>query len=645
MKPNILKEALDKMRSTTASPDQVQEASKRVLQNLEARYSTVTPFPSADSRIEGCEDFRALIPAYLSSTLSDARKLLLQDHLRECVRCRKALDALHRGGAAETAVRTVRTGASQGRRRTVYRLAWGVAAVALLAVALQTNTVRDIVWPIDVHATALNVDGGLYSVGGQQAHSMNAGQRIDRNQPVRTGNNSGAVLELADGSRIEMSARAELSLDRASDGMKIQLERGNIIVTAAKQGSGHLYVETKDCTVSVVGTVFSVSAAAKGSRVSVIEGQVRVDQGNSTVALTPGQQTVTNTAMERVAVSDDIAWSRDFELHLNLLKEVSAFSNDFSKRIETAEMRHTSTLIPLVPENTLILASLPNASRSFADAYATFRQRIDENAQLKDWWSKNASGAAGHPSMDEIANRVSRVGAYLGPEIVIAIPVDPDVDPPVFLANVTSAAGLTAALQTIPTNMVVSIDDQLLVISSDAKQVQRILGFRRQPSLNPFAKTALYAKLAQAYTEGVGWLFAADLQRLVGASGTAQASQTGFEDVQQLLIEQKTGSAGGAYRAVLGFNATRQGMAAWLAEPAPMGVLEFVSPNAYGVAAVLTKDPTLIFDDVFKMIRADPEALSNFQKFQNENRLDIRSDLAAAPVSYTHLTLPTILRV
>src|SRR5206468_6244289 len=118
---------------------------------------------------------------------------------------------------------------------------------------------------------------------------ISAGQRIDRSQIVRTGNSSAAVLQLADGSRIEMNARSELSLDRARHGVRINLNRGDIIVTAAKQHGGHLYAATKDVGVTVVGTVFEVSSGVKGSRVTVIEGQVRVQQGQTVQPLRPGQ--------------------------------------------------------------------------------------------------------------------------------------------------------------------------------------------------------------------------------------------------------------------------------------------------------------------------------------------------------------------
>src|SRR5215470_17655569 len=42
--------------------------------------------------LRGCEDFRTLFASYLQKTLSDARRLLVEDHLRECVNCRKAMD-------------------------------------------------------------------------------------------------------------------------------------------------------------------------------------------------------------------------------------------------------------------------------------------------------------------------------------------------------------------------------------------------------------------------------------------------------------------------------------------------------------------------------------------------------------------------
>jgi hypothetical protein len=96
-----------------------------------------------------------------------------------------------------------------------------------------------------------------------------------------------------------------------------------------------------------------------------------------------------------------------------------------------------------------------------------------------------------------------------------------------------------------------------------------------------------------------------------------------------LLVEQKTGSGGAAYRATLAFNNQRSGMAAWLAEPSPMGSLEFISPAAYGMAGVVTKEPLLMFDDLAAMFQSNGQAWQDFLNYQAEHRVDIRRDLIA----------------
>ena len=136
--------------------------------------------------------------------------------------------------------------------------------------------------------------------------------------PLATAVADGAY-ELVDGSRVEVRPQTSLSFERADDGLRILLEDGGIIVNAAKQRTGHLYVHTKDVTVSVVGTVFLVNVEPEGSRVAVIEGEVRVRQGASEKKLLPGDQMATSPGIHLLPVVEEIAWSRNAPEHHALL--------------------------------------------------------------------------------------------------------------------------------------------------------------------------------------------------------------------------------------------------------------------------------------------------------------------------------------
>jgi uncharacterized protein (TIGR03435 family) len=149
---------------------------------------------------------------------------------------------------------------------------------------------------------------------------IQAEPRIRPNERLRSGE-GGALIALADRSRVEVRAQSELAFERAGDGIRIRLYKGGVIVTAAKQGQGHLYVQTRDMTVSVLGTVFLVNAEEEGSRVAVIQGEVQVQQDATAKKLIPGQQVATSPSMELRPVREEISWSRHAEEHFALLQQ------------------------------------------------------------------------------------------------------------------------------------------------------------------------------------------------------------------------------------------------------------------------------------------------------------------------------------
>jgi FecR protein/Putative zinc-finger len=639
----ILQAGLERMRESHATESQINESAARVLNSLRHENAKVLPMERGQAhRINSCGDFQSLIPAYFDGSLASARRLLLEDHIHECVVCRKALEALSRHGGPDSASSLHSKEAPSGfRKARLLPWAAALAAAAVVLIALQTTVLRDLIWPIDVHAMVQSVDGGLYRASGEVVQPVAAGQRIERSQVVRTGSGSRAILELPDGSRIEMNSRSEVWLDRARDGVRINLNRGEMIVTAAKQHGGHLYAATKEVGVAVVGTVFEVNAGVRGSRVTVLEGEVKVQQGASNRSLRRGEQFSTDAAMGTVPVATEIGWSRDLAKYL-------AFMDAAQQVAQTAvaiPVRHTSDLVPLVPADTVLFASLPNISQPLADSYRLFKQRLLENATLSDWWQQGATGGFG-PILDQIIDRVTRVGGYLGGEVIFAFAQNPSTEAPVLLADTSATDQLVSEL--IGMNARVArteaevrsfagtrgglffVGDGLMIASADANQILRALQYRAQPDTNPFKTTALYGRLAEEYGQGIGWLVAADLERLIANSpAAASLQQSGIGNMQQLIVEQKAAAGDAGYRATLAFNQQRSGIAAWLAEPSPMGALEFVAPSAYGAAGVITKDPLLMFDELLSIIQGNEQARESFLNYQTENRVDIRRDLVA----------------
>src|SRR5262245_7282277 len=156
----------------------------------------------------------------------------------------------------QTKIRLERTGRPERvKERVRLTRRWGqlsiiaVAAVLVLIVFMRMHTLRDFRQEIEIYAVVESADGGLFQASGGQA--LHVGNKIEHGDIVRSDRGIGTVLALADGSHIEMRPQSTLSLERATDGVRIRLDTGGIIVAAAKQSAGHLYVQTKDVVVSV----------------------------------------------------------------------------------------------------------------------------------------------------------------------------------------------------------------------------------------------------------------------------------------------------------------------------------------------------------------------------------------------------------
>lgn len=629
--------------------------------------------PSHEIRhIRGCDDFQALIPAYLSGQLAAARVLLFEDHTRECVPCRKAFNAARAGRSHST---TAKAPVEVNRARNLWNPSmtqWAIAAVLVVAFGFVGLRLMQSVGALNAVVQAAN--GPVYRVSDTRTQPLNAGEKIQKGERIRTAKGARAVVRLADGSLVEVSERAEFYVTENGGGTTIHLDRGNVIVQAAKQKAKHLFVQTDDALVSVKGTIFAVNSGTKGSRVSVIEGEVHVDHGGRQDVLRPGDQVTTTASIDRVPVQDEIAWSRDAARYIQLLKELAALRKDLDK-VTRPGLRTSTRLLDLMPPGTVFYAAIPNLSRTLAESYRIVEQRISENETLKEWWQKEQGKAHAHGA-GKAFGQIREFGAYLGEEIVLSTELNAhgQADGPLVVAELRDAAGFQnylnqkiaglpadqqshiRVISDVQTATAASNDEVLLWIHGDLfaaspelAALRRFAATLAAAPVNSFKESSFYARIAERYQSGAGLLVAADLEKITpqivresrGSGGNGggdehhsrvvdASRQLGLLNLKHFIAEMKEVGGKGQNSATLSFSEPGRGVASWLAEPGPMGALDLISPDANVVAAFVVNQPTKLVDDLFAALRAvEPRFDEHLAAFEREHGLSVREDFAA----------------
>ncbi len=639
MKDEKLDQILDGIREERIDDSVVSEAADRVWKRIAPTSAT----RGAD-RLENCGGFQSLFDDFRAKRLSDARYLLVQDHIRTCVACRRAF------GASPVVVSMAR--ASTASKRPI--LQWAIAATLVVGIGIGATGLFTGVYPTGrSRAVVETVDGSLYRVGGEGgAVLLTAGRELTQSDEVRTAKGSHAIVRLSDGSVVEMSERADLSVSRGWGGTTIHLERGKIIVQAAKQGSGHLYVATNDCLVSVKGTIFAVNSGTKGSRVSVVQGEVKVDQGEKSNTLHPGDQVTTSASVTSVPVKDEVAWSQNAGQYLALLGEFATLGKRL-EAIPSTGLRYKSDLARYLPANTIVYAAIPNLGVTLSQANAVFQQRMQESAILRDWWAKQQSTSG--PKLDDLINRIRTFSDYLGYEIVLGVAADSqgNYGHPVVLAQVTKPGlrdFITAQLQqsgapalTIvdnPANIpagngaVIYLRNNLMALTVDnAAQLRTIAAAADNSGGTNFTTAPFYAQVAQSYQSGAGWIFAVDMEQILAHSVSQKeqlkALPPGLNDVKVLLFERKDVAGKTENRAALTFSEQRTGFASWLAAPGPMGALDFVSPDASFAASFVIKNPRSLLDELFTYLESvNPGFKQMLSDTESQAGVSILADVA-----------------
>jgi hypothetical protein len=644
-----LSAASDRARTAIATnrgPQNLVAAQPQTVAQESAATSTVTK-DSWDS----LDDYIAAIPAYLAKQLTSAQTLLFEEESRRSIVLRRALNEARGDGASQVdELESSKLGIKSNFRK--YAAAASVAAIALALIfalpELPSFNQSEI-------AQVESIDGQLYQIVDGGLEALEPGTWINGRQRIRSAGNSSAIITLDDGSQIEVDERSELSMTRRGSGNRVDVSRGRILVAASPQGSGTLDVFTNEFMVSVTGTIFEVAHGAKGSRVAVIEGSVNVLLEGDTTSLEPGE--MLDSRMEYLAlnIADEIAWSQNADQYLALLEEVAALQQDLEAIMDIPQ-RYSTRLLDLAPEDTAIYIAVPNAPEKIVDVYDVIRARMQSSETLGEMWAEfEAESEVAH--LNEIMSWLREIGNSLGDETVVAITMPAEVasengsvGAPVIMSEVDAAAFRasfddqmeqlrdTLAAEGIDNDLEVFIVDDpadardgelsillwedVLVASIDAETLQHMQNNLENGS-SAFVDSDLHGLLQYSYDQGTEILGAVHFPRLfapleVEAEVDDGLEALGLDNAEYLIAQHQQQDGETTITADLFFAGERQGVMSWLANPGPMGSLEFFSTDTTFAAAVLLREPVSIIEEFGPLeLPDDFDAQAELELFNN----------------------------
>ena len=335
-------------------------------------------------------------------------------------------------------------------------------------------------------------------------------------------------------------------------------------------------------------------------------------------------------------------------------------------------VRYSTRLLDMMPENTVLYAAVPNLAATIVESNRIIEEKIQQNPALSEWFKNRRD-----PGMNNAIATIREFGEQLGEEIAVGAGMDEKGEPvqPLILAELKNpgafrgfvdaqAAKLTASgkkapdiqwiddprtAQTTATDtaaknkqIYVWINGDVLVGSPKLDQLQRVA---TSPQTS-FTTSAFRNRIAEVYREGAGIVVAADLEKIVARVGSAQTAKAkdpanaqkheqalnelGVTNLNSFVLDQKVTNGKTHTRAVLAYDQADRGITSWLAQPGPMGSLDYISPDANLVAGFVIKNPTAVVDDLLRVINSvSPDVNTHLDKLEREHGINVRNDIAA----------------
>jgi type II secretory pathway pseudopilin PulG len=368
-------------------------------------------------------------------------------------------------------------------------------------------------------------------------------------------------------------------------------------------------------------------------------------------------------------------WAQEFEAkYPGLLAEFGQLFKKLQHDVQLPAARRESKLLPLLPESTMSYGAFPNYGDAATQALAAFRGELKESSVLREWWQHGQAATVG-PKIEDSLAKFSQLNQYLGEEIAVSGTME-GKEPNLLIVAEIRKPGLQKYLQQMIAELagkskpgVFVLDPQVLaaaetkpaagdllilvrpdfVVAALDLATLRKFNSRLDQGSRGFAATPFGHRVDQAYAGGVTMLAAADLQKLLSKvpqspnSDQMTLQRSGFSDMKYLVWDHTRLNGQTVSEAELSFTGPRRAAAAWLAKPAPLGSLDFVSPKAIVAGTVVLANPTRIFDEYKELTgTANAAVFANLAAVEQVMKLSLRDDLLACLSGEVTLELDSV---
>jgi hypothetical protein len=351
----------------------------------------------------------------------------------------------------------------------------------------------------------------------------------------------------------------------------------------------------------------------------------------------------------------DMSWLQDLLKNKELMADLSKFTERLKASVQYPPVRHESKILPRLPESSLFYVAFPNYGDAAHQALQAFQQELKESAAMRNFLQKNKLEAT-EMKIENGIQQFYALSQYLGDEVVITGTMEGQEPAFVLIAEVKKP-GIKELLEKFNAEMFPDKVDRMSILEpqdlagSDTSVGKGpialvrpdllVIGFGL-PSMREFnaqidqqgrklPSSPMGQRVAQAYQGGTNSIFGVDLHKVIELipqtkpQDREMLEKTGFADAKYLVTENKMDAGRSANQMELAFNGPRHGVASWLAAPAPMGGLDFVSGNAAMAFNMILKNPAQIFDDIVDM--APPGAFANLSQMEAGLNVNLKQDL------------------